>query len=623
MPPAEGGRRRAQGRQGLHGARRVAGGGAQRSRTAPDSAHVSGADAPRGRAPPGRWPHPAVPSGPPSLPPVDADLLSIQEARDAVQAAAHAQKQFKTADQAAVDRVVAAMVEAGAGAARRLGQLAHDETGFGKPESKEQKNLFATRTLAARMDGMRTAGIIDQSDDGKVWTVATPMGVVGALVPSTNPTATAFYKAIISAKARCGIVISPHPSAARCTAEALDVVAQAAYQAGAPEGLFACLGQTEAGVTLAGTNALLEHSKTDVILATGGGPMVRAAYSKGKPAYGVGSGNVPAYVDRSANVDKAAADILTGTAFDWGTLCSTERSVVADSPIRTRLLDALRQRGGHVCSDAEAAQLRDVIKPGGRFNTKIVGQSPATIARMAGFSVPDGTRALIAEAEAVGPDEPLSMETLSPILSFYVADGWEAGCARCIEVLEFGGIGHTLALHATSDRVIEQFALEKPSMRIVINTVAALGSVGMTTDLFPAMTLGPGTLGGSITSDNVTPMHLVNLKRVAFETQPLNDDQGQPLTDRAAPRSRPAARASAPPSRSASAAAPSGDGSWMDEIEARLVARAGNPTANGNGTAPRDAPSRPAGDGDRRRGGGSVLPLPEDQIQSLVRQFRK
>ena len=575
--------------------------------------------------------------------PVDADLRSIQDARDAVEAVAAAQKQFKTADQETVDRVVAAMVEAGAGQARRLGQLAHDETGFGRPESKEQKNLFATRTLASRMDGMRTAGIIGKSADGDVWTVATPMGVVAALVPSTNPTATAFYKAIIAAKARCGIVVSPHPRAARCTAEALDVVAQAAYGAGAPEGLFACLGR-DADVTLAGTDALLEHPLVDVILATGGGPMVRAAYSKGKPAYGVGSGNVPAYVDRSANVEKAAADILTGTAFDWGTLCSTERSVVADAPIRSRLVDALRQRGGHVCSGDETAKLRDVIKPGGRFNTDIVGQSPARIAQMAGFSVAADTRALIAEVDVVGPDEPLSMETLSPILSFYIADGWEAGCARCIEVLEFGGIGHTLALHATSERVIEQFALRKPSMRIVVNTVAALGSVGMTTDLFPAMTLGPGTLGGSITSDNVTPMHLVNLKRVAFETAPLNDDHGQPLAEsvgRGGEHGGQSARRP-PPSASPARPVPSGDGasraepSWMDEIEARLLARAGNPARDGvanpagNGAAnpARDAPAtspapQPTGDGGRQRGGGSVLPLPDDQIQSLVRRFRK
>ena len=551
---------------------------------------------------------------------MDADLVSIQEARDAVRAAAAAQKRYKTATQEDVDRVVAAMVEVGAAEAARLGAMAHEETGFGKPESKTQKNLFATRTLAERMEGMRTAGIVEKSDDGTVWTVATPMGVVAALVPSTNPTATAMYKAIISAKARCGIVMSPHPRAARCTAEALRVVAEAAYGAGAPRDLFACLGQTEAGVTLAGTDALLEHEKTDVILATGGGPMVRAAYSKGKPAYGVGSGNVPAYVDRSANVEKAAADILTGTSFDWGTLCSTERSVVADSPIRSRLLDALRERGGHVCSEAETQKLRAIIKPGGRFNTEIVGQSPRRIAEMAGFSVPEATRALIAEADGVGPDEPLSMETLSPILSFYVADGWEAGCERCIEVLEFGGIGHTLALHATADRVIEQFALKKPSMRIVVNTVAALGSVGMTTALFPAMTLGPGTLGGSITSDNVTPMHLVNLKRVAFETAPLNTEAGEPVVasgTRPAPAPRPASGAGRP--------APSGDGSWMDEIEARLVARAGNRQV-GAANRPADAPRRPASEPPAPPRGGerdaSTLPLSDGKIEGLIRRFR-
>ena len=556
---------------------------------------------------------------------MDADLVSIQEARDAVRAAAVAQKQFKTATQEDVDRVVAAMVEAGAAEAARLGQMAHDETGFGRPESKTQKNLFATRTLAARMEGMRTAGVVEKSDDGAVWTVATPMGVVAALVPSTNPTATALYKAIIAVKARCAVVMSPHPKAARCTAEAARVVAEAATAAGAPEGLVACLGQTAGGVTLAGTDALLEHEAVDVILATGGGPMVRAAYSKGKPAYGVGSGNVPAYVDRSANVEKAAADILTGTSFDWGTLCSTERSVVADSPIRSRLLDALRQRGGHVCSEDETKKLRAIIKPGGRFNTKIVGQSPRRIAQTAGFSVPDSARALVAEVETVGPGEPLSMETLSPVLSFYTADGWEAGCERCIEVLEFGGIGHTLALHATAERVVEQFALKKPSMRIVVNTVAALGSVGMTTALFPAMTLGPGTVGGSITSDNVTPLHLVNFKRVAFETVPLNSDAGEPL-EAAAPRApaRPAARPAPLAAR--------GDGSWMDEIEARLVARAGNRQV-GAADRPADpaerpaSAARPAGDGahpsDAARPRASVLPLPDGQIESLVQRFRK
>ena len=545
---------------------------------------------------------------------MDADLTSIQEARDALRAAHDAQKRFKTATQEEVDRIVAAMVEAGAAQAERLGQMAHEETGFGRPESKTQKNLFATRTLSERMAGMKTAGVIETSADGTVWKVATPMGVVAALVPSTNPTATAMYKAIISAKARCGIVMSPHPRAARCTAEALRVVSDAATAAGAPAGLFGCL----TTVTLAGTDALLEHDLTDVILATGGGPMVRAAYSKGKPAYGVGSGNVPAYVDRSANIDKAAADILTGTSFDWGTLCSTERSVVADAPVRSKLLDALRARGGHVCSPDEAAKLRAVIKPGGRFNTDIVGQSPPRIAEMAGFRVAPDARALIAEVDTVGPDEPLSMETLSPILSFYVADGWEQGCERCIEILEFGGIGHTLALHATSDRVIEQFALRKPSMRIVVNTVAALGSVGMTTALFPAMTLGPGTIGGSITSDNVTPLHLVNIKRVAFETAPLNTPTGEPVAPGAA---APVRRSPVPNGPAPVSAGPTGDGSWMDRIEARLLARAGNPPVGDSAptSRPAAAPAPASTPAPASPAGGT---LSDTKIDALVQKYR-
>ena len=516
---------------------------------------------------------------------MDSDLASIQDARDALTAAHAAQKRYATFPQEHVDRIVAAMVEAGAQAAERLGQMACDETGFGRPESKTQKNLFATRTLAARMEGMKTAGIIRKT--ATVWEVATPMGVVAALVPSTNPTATALYKSILAAKARCAIVMSPHPRAARCTAEAVRVVAEAAVAAGAPEGLFHCLTR----VSLAATDALMEHPLTSVILATGGGPMVRAAYSKGKPAYGVGSGNVPVYVDRSANLAKAAADILAGTSFDWGTLCSTERSVVADAPVKTKLLDALRSHGGHVCSPDETAKLRAIIKPGGVFNTDIVGQSPRRIAEMAGFAVPETAQALIAEVDAVGPGEPLSMETLSPILSFYSADGWEAGCERCLEILHFGGVGHTLALHATAERVIEQFALYKPAMRIVVNTVAALGSVGMTTDLFPAMTLGPGAVGGSITSDNVGPMHLVDVKRVAFEAYPLHDAAGERIgaSGRAASRpERPGrpdpaarrvpARVEAPAEARSPAPAPTpASGSWMERIEARLLARAGNP----------------------------------------------
>lgn len=517
---------------------------------------------------------------------MDADLSSVQEARDALHRAHEAHKHFKEVDQGTVDRIVDAMVDAGIRESERLGVLAQEETGFGRAESKKEKNLFATRTLRERMKGMKTAGIISKSEDGAVWEVATPMGIVAALIPSTNPTSTAMYKAIIAAKARCGIVMSPHPRAAECTAEACRVVADAAVQAGAPEGLFSCL----TNVTIEGTNELLEHDLADVILATGGTAMVRAAYSKGKPAYGVGSGNVPAYVDRSANVEKAASDLMDGTSFDWGTLCSTERSVVADAPIKARLIEAMKREGAHFCSDEERRKLRAVILKKGRLNVDIVGQSPHRIAEMAGFSVPEDAKALVAETDMVGKEEPVSIETLSPILSFYTADGWQKGCERCIEILELGGIGHTLAIHAANERVIERFALEKPAMRIVVNTNAALGSVGLTTSLFPAMTLGPGTIGGSITSDNISPMHLLNVKRLAFETHPLDDST----------TSRQTAERPSP---------------WIDEIDERLRARAGNPSR----TPRRANGQRPVAPGKNNPG----PPLPEARISELVSRFKK
>lgn len=543
---------------------------------------------------------------------MDSDLQSIQQARELVHRAKKAQKQFAHADQQTVDRIVAAMVQAGEAVAEPLARSAHEESGFGRIESKTTKNLFATRILHERMAGMKTCGIIRKLENDTIWEIATPMGVVAALIPSTNPTSTAMYKAIIAAKARCGIVMSPHPRTRRCTAEALDVVAKAAYQAGAPEGLFGCITQ----VSLEGTNALLEHPDADVILATGGSAMVKAAYSKGKPAYGVGSGNVPVYVDRSANLNKAAADLLTGTSFDWGTLCSTERSVVADYPIKAKLVDALKREGGYFLNDDEKDKLRRFILHKGRLNVEQVGQAPHRIAAMAGFRAPTDAKALIAEVQDVGKSEPLSMETLSPILSFYTVDGWQAGCNRCIEILNFGGIGHTLGLHCTSQHVIEAFALQKPSMRIVANTVAALGSVGYTTQLFPAMTLGPGTLGGSITSDNISPMHLLNVKRLAFETNPMHGGKGEAGSGKR------------------TMSAPKGGGSsWMDEIEARLLARAGNPVAARPAVAAKAdcgceskaacACEKPAVPAVEKKAVASALPLPEARIAELIQQFRK
>ena len=560
---------------------------------------------------------------------MDRDLHSIQQARTLLRKARGAWQTYHAFDQEKVDAIVRAMVRAGIEAAERLAVMAVKETGFGRVESKIQKNLFATRTLAERMRGMKTCGIIGTTDNDTVWEVANPMGIVAALVPSTNPTSTAMYKAIIAAKARCGIVLSPHPRAKECTLEALRVVATAAYRAGAPEGLFACM--TE--ISVEGTNALMGDEETDVILATGGAAMVKAAYSKGKPAFGVGSGNVPVYVDRTADVGKAAADIVYGVTFDWGTLCSTERSIVADQPAFSRLKEALKSEGAYFLDESEAQLLRDYVVPNGRLNIDQVGKAPVDIAREAGFSVPDSTRALIAQVTEVGKQEPLSMETLSPILSLYVEDGWQAGCERCKAILDFGGIGHTLGIHAGSDRIIREFALQKPAMRIVVNSVCALGSVGYTTALFPAMTLGPGTIGGSITGDNISPMHLINIKRVAFETNPVN----APKHSRKSPATLPKQPAHRNRSDTAHRSEARPSSPWMESVEARLRERtSGSPHSSSSarrGAGVRavhtsdPAPSHAVESGTPAVKASSPGPaepsMAPDQIDAIAARFRK
>ncbi|NBW93038.1 MAG: aldehyde dehydrogenase family protein, partial [Bacteroidetes bacterium] len=535
---------------------------------------------------------------------------SIQQARSLLRKARAAWTTYHTFDQEKVDAIVRAMVRAGIEASERLAVMAVEETGFGRVESKIKKNLFATQTLAERMRGMKTCGIIDTTDDGRVWEVANPMGIVAALVPSTNPTSTAMYKAIIAAKARCGIVLSPHPRARECTLEALRVVATAAYRAGAPEGLFACM--TE--ISVEGTHALMGDPETDVILATGGSAMVKAAYSKGKPAFGVGSGNVPVYVDRTADVKKAAADILYGVSFDWGTLCSTERSIVADQPALARLKEALRAEGAYFLDATEADMLRRYAVPEGRLNIEQVGKAPAEIARAAGFQVPDKTRALVAEVFEVGKQEPLSMETLSPILSLYVEDGWQAGCERCKAILDFGGIGHTLGIHAGSDRIVREFALQKPAMRIVVNSVCALGSVGYTTALFPAMTLGPGTIGGSITGDNISPLHLINIKRVAFETNPIHAPQHSRKEPASLPRERARLPESIAPKEQHTPAA-----AWMDAVDARLRER----TSGKRASAAAARPAREPGPSEKPADPSAGTTLPPEEIDALAARYRK
>jgi acetaldehyde dehydrogenase (acetylating) len=444
---------------------------------------------------------------------MDKDLLSIQEARALAEAAHAAFLKFEhfTAEQ--IENILRALSETGIAHATQLAKLAVEETGYGTVEHKTQKNLFCARDVYNAIRPMKTVGIVHEDPEKRIIEIASPIGVIAAIVPSTNPTSTTIYKALIALKGRNTIVFSPHPSAARCILETSRLLADAAERAGAPRGVISCM----TSPSLEGTDTLMKHARTSLILATGGSAMVKAAYSVGKPAFGVGPGNVPTYVDRTADIPKAIRDILTGKTFDNGTLCSSEQSIVCDAPVRDAALEELRRQGAHICSASEKIQLEKVIQtPRRTLNTKIVGQAAEKIAGMAGFNVPAGTRALVAHADGVGLDYPISMEKLSPVLGFYTVRDWQEGCARCIEILTFGGLGHTLSLHCGDDRIVREFGLRKPAFRICVNTPAALGAVGYTTNLFPAMTLGCGAQGNNITSDNISPLHLINLKRVAY-----------------------------------------------------------------------------------------------------------
>lgn len=458
---------------------------------------------------------------------MDADLRSIQEARDLVARAAVAQRAFANASQDEVDRVVQAMATAASRAAEPLARRAIDETRMGVYEHKVIKNRFASDILLEYILPMRTVGVLREDPVRRVRELAVPMGVVGAIVPTTNPTSTAIYKALIAVKARNAIVMSPHPRAVRCTAEAGRILEEAARGAGAPADLVNVMTTP----SLEGTNALMRHRDTAVLLATGGSDMVKSIYTAGKPAYGVGPGNVPSIIERTAELPKAVADVVDGKTFDAGVLCSSENSVVVDAPVASRVRELFVAERAHFCSPEQKRKLERLMIPasGKGINAEVVGQSPIDIARRAGFEVPAGTKLLIVELTQVGRDDPLSREKLCPVLGFFVEDGWERCCERAIQLLRYGGMGHSLGIHSRDQGVIDRFFHEKPAFRIIVNSNTAIGAVGYTTGFAPAMTLGPGSWGGSITSDNITPMHLLNIKRMGEEIRPYRD----PLRDAA------------------------------------------------------------------------------------------
>ena len=462
---------------------------------------------------------PAAASGPkgPHDAQSDRDLASIAEARALARRAKQAWLELAEFSQERIDAIVDAMAAAATPQAERFARLAVEETGYGVVADKVQKNLFSSQKVYNFIRPMKTVGVVARHEDRRVIEIAEPFGVVAAVVPSTNPTSTAIYKILISIKARCAVVLSPHPAAVKCISAVAEVLEEAARRAGAPIGAINWMST----VTLEGTQELMKHRDVAVILATGGMGLVRAAYSAGKPAYGVGPGNAPAYIEKTADVRKAARDIVTGKTFDNGVLCSSENSVVVDEAIADAARRELEAQGAYFMSKAEMDAVARVLVTSQRLpNPALVGKSAATIAEKCGITVPSGTRVLIAPLEGVGRDYPLSIEKLCPVLSYYVVRDWQEGCERCKQILRYGGMGHTMSIHSQNEQVILEFGLKKPAFRIVVNSPTTHGSIGLTTGLDPAMTLGCGGYGGNITSDNISPRHLLNIKRLAYEVTP-------------------------------------------------------------------------------------------------------
>lgn len=448
---------------------------------------------------------------------LDRDLASIQEARQLAFLAKRASDAMADFIQEQVDAIVAAMARAAEANARPLAEMAVAESEIGVVEDKVVKNRFAARNVAEYMQGMKTVGVLRKLEAERVIEIAAPVGVVLALVPTTNPTSTTIFKALIALKGRNAIIVSPHPRAAKAIHRTAEILMEAARSAGAPEGAITCLTMP----TIEATRELMGHKHVAMILATGGSDMVRAAYSSGKPAYGVGPGNVPAYIERSADIPAAVAAILASKTFDNGTICASEQAIITEHVIRDRVREEVRRQGGHFLTPEQKAKLEAVaITPKGSVNPAIVGKSVATIAKMAGIDVPQGTRVLLADLDGVGRAYPLSVEKLSPILGFYSVNDWEAACQVCIDLLNYGGLGHSMVIHSQNEEVIMQFGLRKPVFRILVNTPSSQGAIGFTTGLTPSLTLGCGTWGGNITSENVGPKHMINVKRLAYGIRP-------------------------------------------------------------------------------------------------------
>lgn len=455
----------------------------------------------------------------------DKDLVSVQETRNLLEQAKAASRELARMDQQQIDRIVKAISEAGAAHATELAKAASEETGFGIWQDKVIKNLFAAKVVYEAIKDEKTIGILHEDRERKTWDIGVPVGVIAGIVPSTNPTSTIIYKSMIALKGGNAIVFSPHPGAKNCILDAVRFVAEAAYRAGCPKGAISAISVP----TMEATKELMRSDYTSLILATGGGAMVKSAYSSGTPAIGVGAGNGPAFIDKSADVKAAVRRILDSKTFDNGTICASEQSIIVEKSMEAKVLGELNAQGAYIMDPEQTKKLGNfILRANGTMNPKIVGKSCAEIARYAGLNqVPPQAKVLIGRETKVGADAPYSREKLAPILGLFVEDNVDGVLERSIEILHAEGAGHTFSMHAKDDALVRKFALQIPASRFLVNTPGALGGIGATTNLFPALTLGCGAVGGSSSSNNIGPLDLINIKRVAFGTKELADIRGE------------------------------------------------------------------------------------------------
>ncbi len=451
---------------------------------------------------------------------VDNDLLSIQQARILAENACIAQQKLAHFSQEQLDNILLQVAEELEKQSKDLALMAHEETGYGKWQDKWLKNQFVCKYVGQHLKEMRCVGVIHEDHAKRTMDIGVPLGVLVALCPVTSPVSTTIYKSLLAIKTGNAIVFSPHPRALQTISRTLDIIIRVAEAQGLPKGSISYLRI----VSKSGTKELIKHPATARVLITGDTSLLGLAKDTGKTVIYGGTGNGPAFIERTADISKAVKDIISSKIFDNGIAPSAEHSIVVEGCISQKVKQTLCLNGAYFLSEQEASKLSGILFCSkGKRRARSVGLSAIELAKRAEICIPDATTVLVVERKYVSEADPYSRELLAPVLAYYVEDDWEHACEKCIELLLHERNAHTLVIHSKNEEVIRQFALKKPVGRILVNTPAVFGGIGATTNLFPSMVLGSGSAGHGATSENVSPFNLIYIRKVGYGVRELGD----------------------------------------------------------------------------------------------------